>query len=444
MSLTAIPYPIVTLEQALAQLQNGKLLQQGWSPRCHPRPASGPDEWAVLKTTAIQPGAFNSNENKALPASLEPRPHIIARSGDLIMTNAGPRSRCGVPALIRQTQPQRMLSGKMYRFRANEQFDPEFLELWLLSPAAQTQIDRMKTGISDSGLNLTQSKFLQLPVPKPPLNEQRRIVESIDELLSQLNQANRDLVASKNKAHTLGSHLLIEDLNNTPFTELQLADLITNPVRNGRSVPTAQGGFPVLRLTALRHEIVDLQEHKNGAWDRSAARDYIIEEGDFLVSRGNGSLKLVGRGSLVPTPFLEVAYPDTMFRIRTSRDLIHPKFFAMVWNSQLVRRQIEHRARTTAGIYKINQGDLRSISIPVPNMKDQLRIIDRISAARETLDQCIDVADRVLIKSQTLRGAVLGAAFEGRLTERRPRSVIVAPDISTPEQLNLITEASLT
>jgi type I restriction enzyme S subunit len=46
----------------------------------------------------------------------------------------------------------------------------------------------MKTGISDSGLNLTHGRFAELIVPLAPLNEQLRIVTKIDELFSELDK----------------------------------------------------------------------------------------------------------------------------------------------------------------------------------------------------------------------------------------------------------------
>ena len=47
----------------------------------------------------------------------------------------------------------------------------------------------MKTGISDSGLNLTHGRFLRLRVPVAPLAEQRRIVARIEELFAELDAA---------------------------------------------------------------------------------------------------------------------------------------------------------------------------------------------------------------------------------------------------------------
>jgi type I restriction enzyme, S subunit len=171
-----------TIDEVLVPNENGKPFQQGWSPQCEKAPAE-PDEWGVLKTTAIQEGEFLEVENKSLPDALRPKPHLEVNEGDILMTCAGPRSRCGVTCLVKRTRPRLMISGKMYRFRPDsERILPEYLESYLLSRDAKQAIDRMKTGISDSGLNLTHSRFAELFVPVAPLNEQRRIVGKIEEL----------------------------------------------------------------------------------------------------------------------------------------------------------------------------------------------------------------------------------------------------------------------
>ena len=141
--------------------------------------------------------------------------------------------------------------------------------------------------------------------------------------------------------------------------------LLFESLSNGRSVKTASGGFPVLRLTALRQGQIDQSEFKNGAWAAQEAERFLIREGDFLVSRGSGSIKLVGIGGLVGPVQTPVAYPDTLIRFR-----LHPEvvitFFARLWNSSMIREQLESMARTTAGIYKVNQQDLSLCVIPLP------------------------------------------------------------------------------
>lgn len=155
-----------------------------------------------------------------------------------------------------------------------------------------------------------------------------------------------------------------------------LGELVRQPLTNGRSVPTRVGGFPVLRLTALRTEGVDLQERKGGAWSREEASRYLVAEGDFLVARGSGSLDLVGRGSLVRRMADEVAFPDTAIRVRPAVGQISPEYLSLLWNSPMVRMQVESMARTTAGIYKVNQEHLNSVRLPVPALGEQRRIVD--------------------------------------------------------------------
>ncbi|GGD61682.1 hypothetical protein GCM10011357_16250 [Lacimicrobium alkaliphilum] len=76
----------------------------------------------------------------------------------------------------------------MYRFRPNNRLlDSKFLEAYIRSHEAQLAIDAMKTGISDSGLNLTHSRFATLKVPFAPFNEQKRIVAKIEQLFSELD-----------------------------------------------------------------------------------------------------------------------------------------------------------------------------------------------------------------------------------------------------------------
>lgn len=177
-----------TIDDLLKPLSDGRILHHGWSPQCESEPSISDDDWGVLKTTAIQDGLYLEEHNKRLPDVLTPRRNLEVQTGDILITCAGPRNRCGVPCLVRFTRPRLILSGKMYRFRVQEKaMDASFMEAFLRSKDAQVAIDGMKTGISDSGLNLTHGRFFQLKVPVAPLQEQHRIVAKIEELFSDLD-----------------------------------------------------------------------------------------------------------------------------------------------------------------------------------------------------------------------------------------------------------------
>ena len=195
--------------------------------------------------------------------------------------------------------------------------------------------------------------------------------------------------------------------------------LLIEPLSNGRSVKTASGGFPVLRLTALRQGQIDQSEFKNGAWAAQEAERFLIQEGDFLVSRGNGSIKLVGIGGLVGPVQTPVAYPDTLIRFR-----LHPEiaitFFARLWNSSMIREQLESMARTTAGIYKVNQQDLSLCVIPLPPFVEQHRIVAEVERRLSVVQQAEGAVEASLKRAGRLRQSVLKQAFSGKLVPQDP------------------------
>ena len=128
---------------------------------------------------------FLEDENKCLPDSLLPRSGLELNRGDLLITRAGPRARAGICCLVRSTRPRLMACDKVYRFRISVAVaKAEFMELILNSPKMIEEIDTLKTGISDSGVNLTQEKFRALEFELPPLAEQQEIVRRVEGLFA--------------------------------------------------------------------------------------------------------------------------------------------------------------------------------------------------------------------------------------------------------------------
>ena len=198
-------------------------------------------------------------------------------------------------------------------------------------------------------------------------------------------------------------------------------DQVALGMRNGRSVRTRAGGFPVLRLSAITGGVLDECDFKEGDWGPQEAEPFRVRHGDFFVSRGNGSLDLVGRASFVHDCVGEVAFPDTMIRVTFAcRQLVRARFVAAIWNSQFIRAQITGCAKTSAGIYKINQLDLRGVLLPVSPVAEQ----DMITASHGEFELMRShLANRITVCSRhaaALRQSILKRAFEGRLVAQDP------------------------
>ncbi|MFE9169398.1 restriction endonuclease subunit S [Streptomyces kebangsaanensis] len=204
---------------------------------------------------------------------------------------------------------------------------------------------------------------------------------------------------------------------------VSLKDVLSEPLINGRSVKTMEGGFPVLRLTAIADGKIDLGESKEGAWSAEQAEPFLVWRGDFLLSRGNGSKRLVGRGGLVGNVGSPVAFPDTMIRVRLSSKLVSSSYFRLLWDSPVVRRQIEAKARTTAGIYKVNQAILEGVALPLPPLAEQRRIVEALEEQLSRLD-----AAEVNVRKVTRRIDVL----LGRVTDFTADIAVGADEPAAP------------
>lgn len=220
------------LDKSRAKFALGDLvvsIDQGWSPKCEAN-AAPPDKWSVMKTTAIQALHFYPEENKELPYDLNPRPHLALADGDVLITRAGPRSRAGITCIVRGGQPMLMLCDKAYRVRVDRsKIHPQMLNLLLNSPEVLDEIDGMKTGISESGVNLTQAKFRELALSVPHIAEQTEIVRRVETLFAFADRLEARLAQAQTAATRLTPALLAkafrgelvpQDPNDEPAAEL--------------------------------------------------------------------------------------------------------------------------------------------------------------------------------------------------------------------------------
>jgi type I restriction enzyme S subunit len=102
-----------------------------------------------------------------------------------------------------------MLCDKAYRLVLSESAtSPDYIERLLCSPAALAAIEELKTGINDSGVNITQTAFLQLALPIPPLPEQQEIVHLLDEQFEAIAQNEREIDAALKRSEALRQSIL--------------------------------------------------------------------------------------------------------------------------------------------------------------------------------------------------------------------------------------------
>ena len=136
-------------------------------------------DWRVLKISAVTWEEFNPSESKPIKADTEFPESIVVRKGDLLMSRANTTELVGAVSLVHNSPPKVLLPDKLWRIKFPEKTEllPEYALLALRQPEARKVIGDLATGSSGSMKNISMQKAINIPIPLPPLEEQRRIAD---------------------------------------------------------------------------------------------------------------------------------------------------------------------------------------------------------------------------------------------------------------------------
>ena len=339
--------------------------------------------------------------------------------GDLLLNEAsGSPNEVGKPAIWKGEIEDCCFQNTLLRLRPSV-INRSYLYWYCYRSALMGQFGTAGRGVNIR--HLGKRGLAQFPIPVAPLAEQERIVAAIKEHFSRLDFVEAAMESSNARISKLFEISLQDELRGYPTQTAPLNCFLSQSLRNGRSVPTAlAGGFPVLRLTCLQNGLIDTKETKQGEFGEVDPHQFRVEPNDFLISRGNGSLHLVGLGGLVPSDSRSVAFPDTLIRAQVDQTRLRPAFLRLIWNSQLVRRQLEVQARTTAGIYKVNQSMISKVALLVPQPDAQDRIVQHLERIRASIAEVDAAVTQSRRRCSALRLSILSAAFSGQLVQQDP------------------------
>ena len=178
------------------------------------------------------------------------------------------------------------------------------------------------------------------------------------------------------------------------WREEKLKTLLSQPVQNGYSpvCPDEPNGKWVLGLGALSDTGLDASQVKPAPVSDSKVDDFLLQPGDFLVSRSNTRDK-VGRSALFKGEVQNCSYPDLMMRFRVNPEAIYPEFLEMYLRSHEAVKYFQRSASGTSGtMVKINKRVVESLRVPLPPLPEQIAIADLLS----TWDAAIEKTEKLI------------------------------------------------
>lgn len=276
----------------------------GWSPSCDPRPRAA-NEWGVLKVSAVSWGVYQPEENKALPASLEPRPEHEVAEGDFLVSRANTAELVARSVVVETTPAHLMLSDKIVRLKLTSLCERRYVNLANSAPLARDYYSRVAGGTSSSMKNVSREQILNLPLALPPLAEQHRIVAKVDELMALCDRLEAQ-EADAERAHAQLVQALLDSLTQTS----DATDFTTNWQRLAEHFHTLFTTEP--SIEALKQTLLQL-----AVMGKLVPQDPCDEPASELLNRiTEEKTRLVAEGKLKKQkPLAEVTDAELPFQV---------------------------------------------------------------------------------------------------------------------------------
>lgn len=209
-------------------------IEAGKSFKCEERPPIG-DETGVVKVSAVTWGEYREAESKTCTEAARINPKLFIRPGDFLFSRANTIDLIGACVIASQVTRRIMLSDKILRLQfIDDRYKPWVLQ-FLRSQDGRKQIEDLSTGNQESMRNIGQERIGQIQVPIPPEREKARIVEKLEELLSDLDIGVAELKAAQRKLAQYRQSLLKAAVEGALTTDWRAAQGTSSRRRPGPS-----------------------------------------------------------------------------------------------------------------------------------------------------------------------------------------------------------------
>ncbi|MCK4352157.1 restriction endonuclease subunit S [candidate division WOR-3 bacterium] len=313
-----------------------------------------------------------------------------------------------------------------------------------------SQRDKLATGSTQ--VALTDSGARQITFPFPPLPEQHRIVEKIEEVFTKLGtgvkalkniklqlkryrqavlkyafegkltegwrkNVGATLAVAQNKGQ--GQALpLQKDLSELPDGwEWTRVGEVADKIHYGYTAKatTNQTGPKLLRITDIQNDSVNWDTVPFCKIDEAGKHKYLLEKGNLVFARTGAT---VGKSFLISGEIPEAVFASYLIRIILNNN-VNKNFVYNFFHSNHYWLQI-YKGQLGIGQPNVNAQILSRLTLPLPPLTEQYKIVEEIEYRFSVADEVEKVVDQSFKQAERLRQSILKKAFEGKLVPQDP------------------------
>jgi type I restriction enzyme S subunit len=284
---------------------------------------------------------------------------------------------------------------------------------------------RIRPDVGDLVAGSTRSKLNQetaanIPIPLPPLPEQKRIAGILTEQVAAVERARAAAQTQLEAARALPAAYLRAVFNSPEvdsWPEKPLGEIgqIGSGITLGRKLPDVETRrVSYLRVANVKDGLLDLSDVYEIEATEAEIEKLRLHFGDLLLTEGGDPDKL-GRGTFWAGQLPECIHQNHIFRVRFDLDQVFPQFASYQIASQRGKAYFLTHAKRTTGIATINQTVLAGFPFKMPLFKTQKTIAANLNKMITMVEGVIAELEEQLNTINTLPAALLRRAFNGEL-----------------------------
>lgn len=262
---------------------------------------------------------------------------------------------------------------------------------------------------------------LERPFPLPPLPEQQRIVEILEEQFSRLDAALASIRTVREKAQAFRRSLLHSAFSGEltggteGWREAPIESIADVQLGRQRSPQHHHGPNmrPYLRAANVKWTGIDISDVKQMNFTDEEMETYLLVPDDILLNEASGSASEVGKPAIFKGEIQDCGFQNHLIRIRAKSVETNFLYHYLLHNALSGAYLSETQG---VGINHLGKQKIAKWLAPVPPTGEQQRIVEILEEQFSRLDNALHIADQLEARIASERRSLLQSAFTGELT----------------------------
>lgn len=320
------------------------------------------------------------------------------QKGDVILNSTG-KGTLG-RAQVYPDDKRRAIDSHVTLIRADGELNPFFYRYFLESHLGQALLYSMCVNGSTGQIELSKNQLDLLPVPLPPVEEQRKIasvlytldkaIQSTEDVIDQANRLKLGVIQQVFE-NGIDTH---EDYQKTKsgvypqqWDLVRFEEIIEDTRYGTDNKSNSDGdGYPTLRIPNAVGKRLTLDDLKYTPLTDDELDRLRLQEDDILIIRTNGNPNYVGQCITFPGMDEDYVYASYLIRIRVDTDRVLPAYVREFLNSPRGRSEMSGWIRSSAGNYNLSVGSMEKFQIPLPPLEEQAEMVEKIDLVEQVAD----------------------------------------------------------